>query len=81
MIEMDYETTLQGVRQWPLPVRVNFMQDMLSMISSEVTLPRQKRDTYSQALGLAASDDIIWTDEMVDLVIQEERVKKYGLGE
>ncbi len=81
MIEMDYETTLQGVRQWSLPMRVNFMQDMLSMISSEVTLPRQKRDTYSQALGLAASDDIIWTDEMVDLVIQEERMKKYGLGE
>lgn len=81
MAEMDYRTTLQGVRRWPLPLRVSFMQDMLSTISSEVTSPCQKKDTYSQALGLATSDDIIWTDEMVEQVIREERLKKYGLEE
>ncbi len=83
MMELDYETALQTVRQWPVPVRVNFVQEIMTTISSE--LPSllqdkapQTKDTLQRAMGLLKTD-ITYTDEMVERVIREAKAEKYDL--
>ena len=84
MAEMDYRTTLQGVRRWPLPLRVNFVQEVLATISLELPSISQdivswKEETYEQARGAISTDGVYYTDEMVEQTIREAKAEKYGL--
>ena len=85
MMGIDYEATLREVRRWPVSVRVNFVQEVLTTISSELpSLPQgkapQKEGTLTRALGLLKSD-VYYTDEMVEKIIREAKAEKYGLEE
>ena len=80
---MDYESTLHKVRQWPVSVRANFVQDVMATISSELSplsqdTPSQRENTLQKALGLLKTD-VYYTDEMVERVIREAKAEKYGL--
>ena len=85
MMEMDYETVLREVRRWPVSLRVNFVQEVLTTISSELpSLSQdkapQKEGALTRALGLLKSD-VYYTDEMVEQIIREAKAEKYGLEE
>ena len=84
MVEMDYGTALRGIRRWPLPMRVNFVREVLATISLELPssqqdIPSWKEETYEQARGLINTHGIYYTDEMVEQVIREAKAEKYGL--
>jgi len=73
----DYQIILKTVRTWPLDKRLILAQDLLRMVESEVRTPRPQ-SSFNQALGLLATDEPPPTDEEVERILEEERMRKYG---
>ncbi|MCP5098127.1 MAG: hypothetical protein GY943_21475 [Chloroflexi bacterium] len=76
----NYETILKAVRDWPLSSQISLVQDLLQAMSTHHDSNAAPKDTLSEALGLLATDNPPPTDEEIDRILEEERLKKYGLS-
>ncbi|MCI0396998.1 MAG: hypothetical protein L0332_10235 [Chloroflexi bacterium] len=74
----DYQEVLETIRTWPTVTRLNLVQDVLKTVESDVNVPRTTTGTLEKALGLLATDAPPPTDEEVERLLEEERIRKYG---
>ena len=74
---VDYQTILETASTWPVTRRLNLAHDLLRTVESEMRVSRPQ-NSFQQALGLLATDGPPPTDEEVERILEEERMKKYG---
>lgn len=74
---INYDSVLNIVRQWPSAKRMTLIQDVLATLATRVEASRPARATLKQALGLLATDQPAPTDEEVEQMLDEHRLEKY----
>lgn len=75
---INYDSILNTVRQWPTAQRMELVKDVLETISPRVEPAKKRQKTLSKALGLLATDQPAPTDEEVKQWLDEHRMEKYG---
>ena len=74
-----YEEVVQLVRQWPPSERFSLVQVIFQSLAPEIKRPiYQKKNTFTQALGLLATTSPAPTDTQVKEWLEERRLEKYG---
>ena len=74
---INYESVLSLVRQWPTSQQMALVEDVLKTISPRVESPGNRQKTLSKALGMLATTQPAPTDEDVERWLDERRMEKY----
>lgn len=75
---INYESVLKTIRQWPKAQRFILVQEVLKTLASESEQPRRRERTLERALGLVNLKGPAPTDEEVKQWLDEHRMEKYG---
>ena len=75
---VNYESILATVQQWPAAQRFTLVQDVLRTLAPETERPRPRERTLEQALRLIPLNRPAPTDEEVKQWLDEHRMEKYG---
>ena len=77
---INYESVLKTIRQWPKPQRFMLVQEVLRTLApeSEVGKPQRRERTLEQALSVVKLNGPAPTDEEVRQWLDEHRMEKYG---
>jgi hypothetical protein len=63
------------VQAWPQPLRLSLATKILQSIEAEQMRPKK---SLADLVGILATDQPPPTDEDVERILEEERMKKYG---
>jgi hypothetical protein len=63
------------IKDWPEELQVSLASKILSSLHHE---PKSSRKNLADLVGVLASDAPPPTDEQVQLILQEERTRKFG---
>lgn len=80
----DYNTIRKNVLSWPSEARFALLQELLRTFYPEEPYrqqpkkPSELKDSYSEMVGLLATEKPL-SDEDVEQILYEERLKKHGL--
>ncbi len=75
---INYETTLNNIRQWTIAQRFALLQDVLKTLTPEPEKPRVRERTLEHALRIVPLDREPPTDDEVKQWLDEHRMEKYG---
>ena len=75
---INYESVLKTIRQWPKPQRFMLVQEVLRTLAPEVEQPQRRERTLEQALSVVNLNGPPPTDEEVKQWLGEHRMEKYG---
>ena len=73
--ESDIQQVWDKVSSWPQPARLSLASRILQSLEAEQSRPRK---SLADLVGILATDQPPPTDEDVERVLDEERMKKYG---
>jgi hypothetical protein len=79
----DYVEVLKTVQDWPFSQRIALVQDILRALAPELAVleaavPRTRRNTLQEALGLLSTDQPPPSDEVIQDWLAEHRLEKYS---
>ncbi|QEH35029.1 hypothetical protein OJF2_35740 [Aquisphaera giovannonii] len=70
---------LRRIRSWPIASRISLARRILESVEDVTVVEPPRREFPADALiGLLKTDDPPPTDEEVERIIEEERMRKYG---
>jgi hypothetical protein len=73
----DLSAIWHQVRQWPPAPRLALATRILQSLQEEETAPEEQRKALNNLIGIWKSDNPP-TDEEVERMVEEERMRKYG---
>ena len=71
----DVQQVWQRIRSWPQPMRLSLAAKILQSLEAEQTGPKK---SLADLVGILESDKPPPTDEDVQQILEEERMRKYG---
>lgn len=70
---------LNRVKSWPVPSRIELARHILETVEGRPAVePPPRSRPVSDLVGLLRADGPAPTDEEVEQIIEEERLRKYG---
>jgi hypothetical protein len=70
---------LDRIKNWPIPERITLARHILESVEARpVVEPPPRRLPLSDVIGILKTDAPPPTDEEVERIIEEERMRKYG---
>ncbi|HFE66490.1 MAG TPA: hypothetical protein ENJ93_04425 [Chloroflexi bacterium] len=73
----DHQKILQTIYAWPADQQIDLTHELLKRAAGKTNAAR-KQDYFQEMLGLLATDEPPPTDEEVERILAEERMKKYS---
>jgi hypothetical protein len=71
----DVQQIWQRIRSWPQPMRLSLAAKILQSLEAEQTRPKK---SLADLVGILETDNPPPTDEEVEQIVEEERMRKYG---
>ena len=75
VVQDDLQQVWDRVRSWPQPLRVSLTSRILQSLEAEQERPKK---SLRDLVGILATDQSPPTDEEVERILEEERMRKYG---
>jgi len=70
---------LNRIKTWPVPAQITLARHILESIERKSVIePPPRKHPVSDLIGLLKTDGPPPTDEEVERIIEEERMRKYG---
>jgi len=69
---------LEVVRSWPADEQFGLAHEILRDLGQKEPTPEQRREAFKRLEGILATDAPPPTDEEVERILEEERMRKYG---
>ncbi len=71
----DVQQVWQRIRSWPQPLRLSLAAKILQSLEAEQTRPKK---SLGDLVGILETNKPPPTDDDVEQILEEERMRKYG---